>query len=238
VKHPELVERLDRHADRLTERVLAEMYKNPFWLERFGDRAQRHGRQDGRFHIDYLMQAVGSEDAGVLENYARWLQQVLTTRGMCSRHLAENFDRLAAEIAAEGWPDAQPAVDMLGAATRALRYSSAPAREIQEHASVLVAATVDVLYVRHPEWNARWGEAGRARCLDDVDYHVSYAADAVALERTDVFVSYAQWIADFLARRHIPREHLVETLEVLGHAPAANAELRRVIDAALVALRA
>lgn len=233
MKHPELVERLDRAADRFTERVLGEMYKNPFWQERFGERANRHGRQDGRFHIDYLMQAVGSDDVAVFENYARWLQQVLTSRGMSSKHLAENFERLGRAISDERWADGAIAVKVLDAGVSALRYRTGAAREVQEHARVIVVATAEVLYVRHPEWQERWGAAGRVRCIDDIDYHVSYGADALALELPNVFIDYARWMADFLARRNMPRDHLVETFEVIAAVHDTPAPLRTLLRDAI-----
>ena len=105
MRHAELVARLDASAERLTTRVLAEMYADPFWHARFGERADRYGRQDGRFHVDYVIQALQADDVGIIEHYARWLQQVLTSRGMCTRHLAENFARLADAIRDEAWPD-------------------------------------------------------------------------------------------------------------------------------------
>lgn len=65
MRHPELVARLDASAERLTGRVLAEMYADPFWQARFGVRADRHGRQDGRFHIDYLIQSLLADAPGI-----------------------------------------------------------------------------------------------------------------------------------------------------------------------------
>lgn len=241
MKHTELTTRLAAAADRLTARVLAEMYTNPFWHERFGERADRHGRQDGRFHVDHLIQALHAGDPTIIENYARWLQQVLTCRGMCTRHLADNFAHLTVAIRDEAWPDGTAAIAMLDAAIAALRYPAGPAHDLQVAAPALATATVTALYAAHPAWLARRDEAIRARCIDDLDYHVSYAADAIALDQPTVFVNYAVWIAGFLERRQVPRAHLIESLEALVRAaddiaPAATGELRRVIDPAVAAL--
>jgi hypothetical protein len=239
--HVELATRLTTAADRLTARVLDEMYTNPFWHERFGEGADRHGRQDGRFHIDYLVEAIYAGDPTVLENYARWLQQVLTSRGMCTRHLADHFTFLAAAIRGEAWPDGDVAIALLDAAIAALRYPAGPAHDLQVAAPALATATATALYASHPAWLPRWDEAVRARCIDDVDYHVSYAADAIALAQPAVFASYVVWIAGFLERRQLSREHLVESLRALARvateiAPATTGELRRVIEPALAAL--
>ncbi|HEU0032329.1 MAG TPA: hypothetical protein VFQ53_16975 [Kofleriaceae bacterium] len=216
--HAKLCARLVECAPRLTERVLGEMYQNPFWQERFGERATTHGRQDGMYHVQYLVQALTSNDATILESYARWLQQVLTTRGMCTRHLAENFERLAAAITEECWADSAPAVAMLDAARAALRYPDGPARALQDQAPAIARSAADALYAKHPEWLARWGEAGRERCADDLQYHLAYLADSIALGMPEVFTSYVTWIAAFLERRQIPRAHLDESLAALRSA--------------------
>ena len=199
----DLVARIEAAADALTDRVLAEMYVNPFWHERFGERAAKHGRQDGLYHLQYLVEALRTNDANVIEQYARWLQQVLTTRGMCTRHLDENFARLAAAIA-DTVADSAPAVAMLGAARAALRYADGPARRVQDATPAIAEAVTAQLYATHPEWP----EAGRARCADDLRYHLAYAADAIALGMPNVFASYLAWIGDFLERRNVPRAHL------------------------------
>lgn len=206
-----LIANIEATAEALTDRVLAEMYKNPFWVERFGERAQKHGRQDGMFHIKYLTEALRTNDANVIEQYARWLQQVLTTRGMCTRHLDENFERLADAIA-ETVADSAPAVAMLEAARRALRYAEGtPARRVQDAAKEIAESVADKLYARHPNWPAQH----RARCADDLQYHLSYASDALALAMPSVFASYVAWIGDFFERRRIPRQHLEESISLL-----------------------
>ena len=164
MKHEALIAAIEAQGAALTARVLAEMGRDPFWHARFGERADRRGREDGNYHLQYLAQALASDDPNVMHNYARWLQPVLTTRGMCSRHLAENFDRLAAAIG-DAIPDSEPAVAMLRAATEALRYDDATARRVQE----LTGAT--------PE----------EREL------LAYAADALALHMPEVFTNHVAW---------------------------------------------
>jgi hypothetical protein len=209
VSHAALIARIEAEADALTDRVLADMLRNPFWRERFGERADKHGRQDGKFHLQYLVQALAADEAMVIEQYARWLQQVLTTRGMCSRHLAENFDKLAEQIAA--WPAGSPAVALLHAATQALYYpDSTAARRLQDRANTYASLAASELHARHPEWT------NRSRCEDDLRYHLSYAADALALADAQAFARYVAWIRDFLERRGISRDHLYESLDVLA----------------------
>lgn len=236
VRYVELVARLDARADRLTDRVLTEMYADPFWHARFGERADRHGRQDGRFHIDYVVQALQADDCRILQHYARWLQQVLTSRGMCTRHLDENFARLADAIRDEDWPDGSAAIAMLDAARAALAYRAGPARDVQQAGPELAAAA-------HPVTSAWPGatdpESGRA--LAEL---VDYAADAIALARPDGFARHAVWLAGFLETRGTPRAQLIAQLEAIAaaapailHGIAAGA-LAITIATGLTALRA
>ena len=213
-----LADQLEAEADALTRRVVEQMYTNPFWDERFGERGRQFAEEDGRYHVQHLATALRLGTPAAMEHYARWLQVVLTTRGMCSCHLAENFARLADAIQAADLPDAEQAIPYLRAAEEALVYQDGPARELQLAATQLADRCVAALYRRHPDWLARWGPAGRDRCRDDLLYHLSYLADAVALGKPEVFADYARWIAGFLARRGIPVEHLRETLVALDEA--------------------
>jgi hypothetical protein len=214
-----LVDRLRAAAAELTEQVLAAMYRDPFWYARFGEpRADRHGRQDGQFHIQYLVEALCAGDAGVFERYGRWLQQVLTTRGMCTRHLAENFDRLARAIAERGWPDAGPAVEILAAGTAALRYDAGPARALQDHLGAIADGD------------------------DELATLASYLADAVALDRAPVLADHVAWRARFAAQQGQPPAAIAALLErlregALRELPEHAGAIAPALDAAAAALR-
>lgn len=186
----DLIARIAAAAGALTDRVLAEMYEDPFWHERYGERAQKHGHQDGLFHIKYLSEALQANDANVMVQYARWLQGLLTTRGMCTRHLDENFQRLARAIA-DTIPESTPAVAMLDAARAALLYPDGPARTLQDAAPRL---------------------AGGDR---DLATDLSYAADALALHQPGLFERHVAFTAAFLERRGKSRVQLDERIAKL-----------------------
>jgi hypothetical protein len=214
-----LADRLLAVAGELTDRVLAEMYRDPFWHARFGEpRAGKHGRQDGHHHLAYLAEALRAGDAGVMERYARWLQQVLTTRGMCTQHLAENFDRLGRAIAERGVPDGERAVALLAAATAALRYDGGPARALQDRADAIAG-----------------GDAALATLA-------SYLADAVALARPSLFAGHAAWYAAWLEQRGESRDAaraLIDRLRdaALREVPEHAGAIAPVLDAAADAVR-
>lgn len=215
-----LAERLLAASGELNREVLAEMYRDPFWYARFGEpRADKHGRQDGDHHVSYLVEALRSGDAGVLERYARWLQQVLTTRGMCTRHLAEHFERLGEAIAARGWPDAARAAELLAAAVAALRYDEGPARAIQDRAASIAA-------LGDPELaTLAW-----------------YLADAVALGTPAVFAKHVAWYARFVEQQGAPAGTAAERLDrlcdaILRALPEHRDVIGPTLDAATAAVR-
>lgn len=237
----ELISELEARAPALVERVFREMYANPFWDERFGERGREFARQDGHYHISHLVSALQFEQLPLFTHYSRWLQITLTHRGMCSRHIAENFSRLSRAIDEDLPGDTEPALTYLRAAEEALVYDDGPARLLQLEAERLADECVSVLYQRHPDWLEQGGERARLRCRDDFLYHLSYLADAIANEKPQNFVDYLAWIKDFLARYGVPEAHLQESLLVLEESlesidPAASRTARAVCAAARVSI--
>ena len=233
-----LADRIEARVGSLAQRALEAMYANPFWDERFGERGRRFAEQDGHYHVRYLVEALRAARPDILTNYARWLQSVLTTRGMCSRHLAENFSRLAEAIREEPIAGSEQAVAYLRAAEDALIYGEGPARYLQLASGELAERAIAALAERHPDWDELSDEAARARYLSDLLQHLSYLADSIALNRPDLFTDYAWWITGFLARRGIPVEHTVLTFAALDEAlEAVSGQTQGVARAVLAAGR-
>jgi hypothetical protein len=202
---PHLVALIRANASRINDRVVAEMYENPFWQDRFGARGRRFSQEDGSEHLQHLTLALESRSAPMLVSYGQWLQRVLTTRGMCSRHLAENFERLAAAIRDARWEGGTLAIEYLDRARQGLRHGSEPARSIEAAGPAMARAAVD---------------SGAARRLprgqEDVLDLVSYAADALWNERPDLFAAHLGWYRSFLERSEVDARALPAVLEVLA----------------------
>lgn len=236
----ELSQLLSLHGARISFEVVNQMYRNPFWKARFGDRGRRFAEEDGRFHVQYLVQALEARDAAPLTSYARWVQGVLTSRGMCTRHLADNLRLLGMALQAEGYPEIGEAQDYLDQAVRALRYSVPEAGEVQDRAEELAGSAVETLLTAHPDWAPL--PTSKDRCRDDALYHLSYLADAIASAQPALFSSYGVWIAGFLEGFGVPRAHTTAMLDALSQAagslsPKAASAARRVLEAGLSRLR-
>jgi hypothetical protein len=161
---------LEARSAELCETALREMYADPFWLARFGERGRRFSREDAQFHVAYLAEAMRSGSAASFVVYIRWLQQVLTTRGMCSLHLSDTLDALAIAVRASGVPDADTALAYLAAGRGALRYDGDAGR---------------VQQLSLPDASDRIAE-----------HLVSYMGDAVALHLPRVFTEHVAWLRE------------------------------------------
>jgi hypothetical protein len=160
---------------------------------------------------------------------------------MCSRHLAQNFAHLAEAIEAEQIPATEAALAYLRAGQEALAYPDDPAGSLEAAAPELARQTLARLDARHPDWLQRRDARASARRTADLLDLLSYLADALALERSDLFADYTRWLAGSLARRGAPAEYLVEALAALdaalaGLAPEVRQAARVVLSAGRVAV--
>jgi hypothetical protein len=139
-----------------------------------------------------------------MRDYARWLRSVLTSRGMCSRHLSQSFEAVADAIRSE-LPNADAAFTQLRAACDALRYESGPERELEEMSDALARALETVAVPRKD-----------GHGVHDVLCHLSYAADAIHLRRPQLFAEHVRFWEAFLARRSVLAARFHEEILALG----------------------
>lgn len=188
-----LITELRAAGPRLTRRVMDEMYRDPFWTERYGDRGRENADTDGDFHIKYLISAIEGDDPSLFVTYGRWLRDLLVARGMCSRHLVENFERLAAAIAEESWPGRELAISILRGGAAGLRHTAGDAGVIDAH---------------RPAWADRVGPQG--------DTLLSYLADALATQQRMAFDAYVH-----LLSRRVDVNALLAQIAALDGLPAS-----------------
>ena len=233
-----ILELIERDGRALSQKVLDEMYRDPFWTERYGDRGRHHADEDSDFHLRYLSRAIAAGDAGVLRRYAVWLRELLATRGMCTRHLDENFRLLAREIASQPWPDRERAVAFLAQARDALSYEAAEARELQQRTDELAEAIAREFTQRHPRGWKR-DERGEHALRDDAANYVSYVSDSLAFGKADTLITHTQWLARHALARGVDAAGVAAfvacTRDVMARSGAGVAALA-FVDAASAAL--
>ena len=105
----------------------------------------------------------------------------------------------------------------------------------------IVRRSVDLVLERMPDYAAHLTEYGRMRCQEDARFHLSFLRAALVADEHAMFVDYARWARDLLARYRVPASVLAAMLTALGDAvdelaPEAGPAARPVVDAGVAAL--
>lgn len=88
----------------------------------------------------------------------------------------------------------------------------AAAERLIERKAELARAITARLYDEMPELLEKYGERGRARCLEDMQYNIEHLAPAVALGELSLFSLYCVWLRDMLAARGVGVGEIVRSL--------------------------
>lgn len=86
---------------------------------------------------------------------------------------------------------------------------------IIERQEDLAREIVERYWELRPGLQVRYGEKGRAKCLEDARYHLRYLSEAVGAREPALFVHYVTWAKTMLLARDIPVEDLVANLELM-----------------------
>ena len=81
--------------------------------------------------------------------------------------------------------------------------------------TLLAHAVTDALYAERPELLERYGETGRARCLEDLHYTLEHLIPAVDLGEPELFATYVRWLDALLRARGVPTREVVRCLELV-----------------------
>ncbi|MEO7767477.1 MAG: hypothetical protein ABIS01_08630, partial [Ferruginibacter sp.] len=88
-------------------------------------------------------------------------------------------------------------------------------KQITEQQLPLAQFITEMHFQHHPELETRYGKEGRIKCREDSLYHLSYLAEAVAAESTEIFTSYILWAQVMLQSRKIPLQDLLDNLSYM-----------------------
>ena len=81
------------------------------------------------------------------------------------------------------------------------------------HEQDLARTITDRVFAARPELLAKYGERGRAHCLQDMRYNLQHLAGAVELGAPELFAGYVRWLEHLLRVRNVPAEDIRHTLE-------------------------
>ncbi|HET9669600.1 MAG TPA: cobalamin-dependent protein [Casimicrobiaceae bacterium] len=117
------------------------------------------------------------------------------------------------------------------------------ANTISARRGAIAADVTARVFAQWPELDVRYGAAGRAKCTQDAEYHLTYLEQALALGSADLFADYVDWAQTMLSSRGLPESDLAKHLRILvgvvaEHvAPEEVTVLERIVDAAFARLR-
>ncbi len=78
--------------EKIVDQIVEKFYeKYPNLIEKFGENGKKRTREDNFYHFQYLETAYDLENQQVFIDYALWLNQVLTSRGVGTTLIIENF---------------------------------------------------------------------------------------------------------------------------------------------------
>jgi hypothetical protein len=81
--------------EEIIEQVTDGIYEAyPEIMERFGEAGRKRCVEDNHHHFDHLQTATELNQPEVFTNYAVWLTNLLTQRGMNKQHVIDNFQRI------------------------------------------------------------------------------------------------------------------------------------------------
>lgn len=80
---------------------------------------------------------------------------------------------------------------------------------------IVAEQVVAAQFRRQPQLEQRYGAPGRAKCLQDARYHLSYLSQAVAADEPALFADYLRWSRSVLASRGIPADDLAAHVETM-----------------------
>lgn len=125
-----------------------------------------------------------------------------------------------------------------------VNVGSQAAERLLAEKEALAGAVIEALYTERPELVARYGPAGREKCLQDMRYTLEHLIPAVDLDRPTMFADYTVWLGRLLRARNVATADVLRSLELMEEGlrtrlPASEAEVAAaILRAGLAALRA
>lgn len=193
----------------LTDAILADLYANTFWKNRFDDYGRGFARVDTQYHLNYLITALRSDSRSIYPDYWVRYRLVMVQRGACTHHVHEFIDCTARQVGLvlrEAFPLAEP---HFAASHLALEYDLPACRALSGQRDAIIERVTQMVSPLDDELKST---------RRDMRYHLSYLEDAAALERPELFTQYAQWVRQFLMEFGLRPAGLAGALQALDEA--------------------
>ena len=115
------------------------------------------------------------------------------------------------------------------------------ADELARYERAISRRSVELALERMPDYAARLDDNGRTRCEEDAGFHVRFLLSSLIAGEQSMFVDYARWAQELLARYHVPSRVLAEFFRAIADAvaecaPDAAGPARVYLEAGAVAV--
>lgn len=211
----EMVKAIEYTRPQIVDGLVQEMYQDPFWEARYGERGRIHSVQDTHYHLNKLIDAISLDLPDVFTQYYHWVQGLLVYRGMSTLHLQETLDSLANQLSIhvrEYWPQIQV---YLKAGYEGIVYTNSDCQALVEKSMEIAQAATRRLL---DPGNVHILPASRSEAdwLRDNRFFLSYLADAVWVEKEELFGNQINWVKGFLAPFGITEKILQQDMRLLA----------------------
>ena len=203
-RREEIISAIERVRSLIVERLVEQMYTDPFWEERYGNLGKMHARQDVNYHLDNLVTAIRAEMLSSPVNYYRYLQNVLVHRGISTRHIRQTLDLLKI-LLEQALPDEwTEIVSYLDAGYKGLEYEHSACQTLSEIEEQIAQAATNRL-TPLDERSSSLDDWKQAR-FQEMLIHLSYLLDAVEKELPQIFEDHARWSLSFYPTQGVAPE--------------------------------
>ncbi|MED4588993.1 hypothetical protein [Priestia flexa] len=111
--------------NKIVEKVTEQIYEQePTLLQKFGERGKQKCIEDNHYHMRYLHTSYLLQNEALFSDYALWLNSLLTSRGMKTKHIIDNFiliEEVLLELSGDSDEPAKSYILYLRAANEVLR---------------------------------------------------------------------------------------------------------------------
>ncbi|MEK4027115.1 MULTISPECIES: hypothetical protein [Bacillaceae] len=90
-------------------------------------------------------------------------------------------------------------------------------------ATLAEKATAEI-YKREPALLSRFGEEGKAKCLEDNNHHIKQLESALLLDNEQFFIDYALWLNGILTKHGMSTRHLIDNFTIIQQLLIENGE--------------
>jgi methanogenic corrinoid protein MtbC1 len=85
---------------------------------------------------------------------------------------------------------------------------------LNEKKNIIAKEVVEKQYSRAIGFWEQYGEEGKRKGMQDVEYHLSFLSEAIQLEDKDIFTEYIEWVKLLFREIYLPESVIINTLEI------------------------